>query len=475
MDGVVDSEFAIASRATFPGFPEPVTIDFSAPIGYFEHDGQLFSETPFPDMPLMQVEGSPASFWVSPGGYEEGQAAVYALSNPAANAYRFGIEPTGNSETSTSDFVELNLILRETATGEAALYYGSATGGEGVGEFWRSDYTIPIPPGFEVVGIVAGGDSTGSDATYKVASGITTGYILGGLSATPGSVAEGSSTRATGSESHAEGESTTASGDHAHAEGMWSVASGNGAHSEGFESTASGSYAHTEGFRTVAAGYYVHAEGGYSNASGDASHAEGQRTKATGRFAHSEGIGAHASGDYSHAEGFYANAHRPGSHAAGSVGAVGTYAFLYPNATDPLRVQYLRYERFVETTSATSAALPLASAALDAGPDGGVNAPTAPYPADRRLAITFQIEVSALRLDGTAEAKAFTVRGGMLWNANVATLLGTPTVESFGTVPWTIAVTATSRGPVLTCTGEAAKNIRWNATFHLTENPLPLT
>ena len=132
-----------------------------------------------------------------------------------------------------------------------------------------------------------------------------------------GSVAEGDSTTASGSDSHAEGSSTTASGWVSHAEGEGTTASGSASHAEGEGTTASGSASHAEGSMTKAEGYYSHAEGSSTTASGDYSHAEGSSTTASGNFSHAEGETTTASGDYSHAEGTGATAEGDYSHAEG--------------------------------------------------------------------------------------------------------------------------------------------------------------
>lgn len=66
-----------------------------------------------------------------------------------------------------------------------------------------------------------------------------------------------------GNYSVAEGSSTTASGYCSHAEGG-STASGNFAHAEGSQTTASGLQSHAEGENTVAEGHYSHAGGNYT-------------------------------------------------------------------------------------------------------------------------------------------------------------------------------------------------------------------
>lgn len=79
-----------------------------------------------------------------------------------------------------------------------------------------------------------------------------------------GSVAEGSSTTASGEYSHAEGSNTTASGVCSHAEGSSTTASGVCSHAEGYYTTASGSRSHAEGIQTTASGQYQHAQGKYN-------------------------------------------------------------------------------------------------------------------------------------------------------------------------------------------------------------------
>ena len=106
-----------------------------------------------------------------------------------------------------------------------------------------------------------------------------------------GNVAEGSGTRALGTNSHAEGGGTRATGIYSHTEGNNATASGEGSHAEGSGTTASGNYSHAEGRRTTA--------------SGEGSHAEGQRTTASGTGSHAEGYDTIASSDYQHTQGKY--------------------------------------------------------------------------------------------------------------------------------------------------------------------------
>ena len=107
-----------------------------------------------------------------------------------------------------------------------------------------------------------------------------------------------------GNYSVAEGSSTTASGYCSHAEGG-STASGNFAHAEGSQTTASGGFAHAEGVRTTASGGYSHAEGSGTTASGLGAHTEGYNTTASGLHSHAEGENTVAEGHYSHAGGNY--------------------------------------------------------------------------------------------------------------------------------------------------------------------------
>lgn len=78
---------------------------------------------------------------------------------------------------------------------------------------------------------------------------------------------------------HAEGFYTEATGVHgSHAEGSNTKASGTNAHAEGDGTRASNGSSHAEGNSTTASGYGSHAEGGYSVASGEHSHAGGLYT-----------------------------------------------------------------------------------------------------------------------------------------------------------------------------------------------------
>ncbi len=469
-----DSVFAEANRAAI-GSPATAGVDLSAPIGYYSFESEEFSETPFPDEPLLEIVGDAASFHVTAGSWGEGQSAVYALTRSDVSDILVGVEMTFNNAASIDDWIEIDALTRDTASGELSIMYGSQAGSIGtVGDFWRSDASVSANAGHEIVGVIAVADSSG-EGQYAIPTVLSSGYEFGvAVSTAPGAFASGFGTASTGSFSHAEGFETVASSKAAHAEGTSTTASQRDAHAEGNSTQATGHGSHAEGWFTVASGQYSHAEGTRTTASNSSSHAEGVRTTATDAAGHAEGLGSIAAHQASHAEGMRAYSRQPGGHASGSIGPSATD--LYPNALDDLRIQYSRYSRFNTTTNATATPVPASGGYFAVGPDMGGFSDTMPaYPANRRLAIAFQIEVSALRLDSTAEAKVFTVKGGMLWNANSATLLGTPTVEAFGTPTWTITVSATSRGPVLTCVGEAAKTIRWNASFHLTENPLPLT
>ncbi|MGG0288888.1 peptidase G2 autoproteolytic cleavage domain-containing protein, partial [Peribacillus butanolivorans] len=133
------------------------------------------------------------------------------------------------------------------------------------------------------------------------------------------SVAEGSSTTASGFASHAEGQGSTASGFGSHAEGCQNEASGDCSHAEGFQTNAIGVTAHAEGTFTTASGEGAHAEGFQTTASGDRSHAEGTFTTASGFAAHAEGHNTTASGERSHAEGDSTTASGLRSHAEGQL------------------------------------------------------------------------------------------------------------------------------------------------------------
>lgn len=63
---------------------------------------------------------------------------------------------------------------------------------------------------------------------------------------------EGTTTTASGANSHAEGQSTTASGVNSHAQGTATTASGDNSHAEGNLTMASGTNSHAEGQRSVA-------------------------------------------------------------------------------------------------------------------------------------------------------------------------------------------------------------------------------
>lgn len=144
------------------------------------------------------------------------------------------------------------------------------------------------------------------------------GYVSAGLRVI-GNVAEGTSTEASGMDSHAEGNSTFASGDFshsqnrftvasgtcAHAQGEGSEASGVTAHAEGFGTEASGISAHAEGYETIASGFYSHAQNRFTSAQGTCAHAEGENTIAAGTASHAEGLGTQAIASRSHAGGLF--------------------------------------------------------------------------------------------------------------------------------------------------------------------------
>ena len=89
-------------------------------------------------------------------------------------------------------------------------------------------------------------------------------------------VANGNSTKATGSQSFAEGYSTSATSQGAHSEGMASKATNTAAHAEGISTTASGPFSHAEGRNTTAIGISSHAEGDYTIANNQSEHTSGQ-------------------------------------------------------------------------------------------------------------------------------------------------------------------------------------------------------
>lgn len=128
---------------------------------------------------------------------------------------------------------------------------------------------------------------------------------------------EGTSTTASGEDSHAEGISSTASGKAAHAEGNATTSSGEDSHAEGNSTEANADHTHAEGYQSTASNEASHAEGNNTTASGKASHAEGVNTTASGDYSHSEGIGTFAVGEASHAEGASTNANSINSHAEG--------------------------------------------------------------------------------------------------------------------------------------------------------------
>ena len=79
-----------------------------------------------------------------------------------------------------------------------------------------------------------------------------------------GTVAEGSSTTASGQCSHAEGTNTEASEYSSHAEGAFTTASGQYSHAEGRHTIASSDASHAEGYYTITSSDYQHAQGKYN-------------------------------------------------------------------------------------------------------------------------------------------------------------------------------------------------------------------
>lgn len=132
-----------------------------------------------------------------------------------------------------------------------------------------------------------------------------------------GSIAFGTSARASGDYSVATGATVDATGDCSHAEGSYTVASGSKAHAEGTMTYATNEATHAEGDHATASGYIAHAEGYYTLASGDESHAEGNNTQAQGIHAHAEGNYTKARGNDTHAENSFTEANGNCSHSEG--------------------------------------------------------------------------------------------------------------------------------------------------------------
>lgn len=167
---------------------------------------------------------------------------------------------------------------------------------------------------------VAEGSSTEASGFAAHAEGTFT------LATQSSSHAEGNITKATGGNAHAEGQGSEASGISSHAEGEFTVASGDRAHAEGDSTLAFAHSSHAEGFRTSAGvpssgvpslGEAAHAEGEFTRAEGRAAHAEGRFTTASEFGAHAEGRSTIASGEASHAEGASSVASGAFSHAEG--------------------------------------------------------------------------------------------------------------------------------------------------------------
>lgn len=103
-----------------------------------------------------------------------------------------------------------------------------------------------------------------------------------------------------------QGLSISAAGSNSHAQGLGSSAQGSYSHAEGTFTIALGDYSHAEGGQLVTStGQFSHAEGSFTNAVGNGSHAEGQNTVSFGQYSHSEGLGTIASGSHQHAQGKY--------------------------------------------------------------------------------------------------------------------------------------------------------------------------
>lgn len=123
--------------------------------------------------------------------------------------------------------------------------------------------------------------------------------------------------------------------------------------------------------------------------------------------------------------------------------------YLGPNATT------FSVTRTVTTTNATPQFLPFVS-----------------IPADTTY--TFSIHIAARRTDADNESAGYRIEGVIDRNATAGStaLVGSPTVTVLGedTAAWDVSAQAeTANGGLrVLCTGEAAKNIVWNAVFNIT-------
>jgi len=248
---------------------------------------------------------------------------------------------------------------------------------------------------------------------------------------------------------------------------------------------------------------------------GNASHAEGVHAISPGVGSHAEGGHSHAKGEYSHAEGWAGVARYAGGHASGALGPTLTdtsyglpfdQEMAYPNPADDFRSGTERYVRLIETSNATPKDLPQASGVmrvyaptqdydiifgtsvaqvpLGEWTSGDIRLPTGSltytepvFPAGRVAWLSFRIMVVAKETttDGAVGGKVWHVRGAMKWDGTTATLVGSPTIDTFSDgATWTISISATSRGPVVVCTGGASAKIRWVAEFETVLSVQPL-
>ena len=99
------------------------------------------------------------------------------------------------------------------------------------------------------------------------------------------------------------------------------------------------------------------------------------------------------------------------------------------------------------------------------------------FPVAVNQALAFSVLITARRTDAASESAAWLVQGVIARDTTAAStaFVGTPTVTLLGRsgAVWTVAAAAeTSNGGVrFLCTGEAAKNIIWNAGCFLTQAP----
>lgn len=209
----------------------------------------------------------------------------------------------------------------------------------------------------------------------------------------------------------------------------------------GANNTAQGEYmVCLGGFNNTAFGDYGFIGGGNSNnIFSDYSFIAGGRINGT-------------SADYTLAHGEYADARLRGMRAFGNGGLVASSVLRNCQGGDVVARR--------QTTTSTPAELFLdGSAERFAVPSG--------------YALTFEIQVLALRVDSGNEVAGYLAKGVIKNSGGTTAFVGTPTVEVLGedTAAWDFAVSADNTNDALgmTVTGENSKTINWVATIRWTE------